>query len=91
MICSPYATRLTVFGVLNPDNNKPFRSRALRQQARDTSVIREDGAFDATDVPVKYHPETKYKPSKTERRHASRYFRACNQEGKAVAILSDDN
>jgi hypothetical protein len=89
MYHSPYATRMTVYGVRNMDNNKPYRTAG--QKAVSDEMVRRygrdgDGAYRSGALNT-FHPEKVYKPSKAEKRHAFEYFMSCGLAHRAYLAL----
>ena len=88
MIHSPWATRLTVFGVRDMDNHKPFRDKQQKAVACLTAKVDEDGLI-RSHAPRSLHNATTFKPTKQQRKHAAAYYRRCGEEARAVAVMQE--
>lgn len=75
MMLSRYATRMTLFGVRNMDNRKPYRTTAQKARARaHTNTVK---GTHYSGSPRSFHPETPFNPSSAEMRHYTDFRAAC--------------
>lgn len=87
MICSPFATRLTIFGVADTNNYKPFRSEGQKNVALAMAKRDDDGVYRST-AQRSSHPSADFKPTKEQKRHAAAFYEACGEDGKAAVMLA---
>ncbi|QKV17829.1 hypothetical protein [Oricola thermophila] len=53
-----FMTKLTREGVRDMTNRKPYRTKAMKAEARRTAYVDKNGAWRST-APTQYHPDSK--------------------------------
>lgn len=51
-----YQTQLSTTGEINMSNRKPYRTKALKAEARKKAVKRDNGTWHCPRVPTRTHP-----------------------------------
>lgn len=54
-----YQTKFSREGVLDMSNKKPYRTKALKREAREKAVKTKDGHYFCPRVPTRTHPPVK--------------------------------